>query len=76
MYFFGWCISGLTFAPLADKYGRRIPALLGLGAQLIVYFGVMVNKNLNAMYALWFMIGLLASARSPIMYCLGVELLP
>lgn len=76
MFFLGWCLSCLIIPPIADQIGRKKIAMIGLSVQWVVFTCVMFNHRLGVTYVLWFIMGIVASTRIPVAYCLGVELLP
>lgn len=60
--FFGICLGSLLLAPLADRWGRRLTLLLGLGIFTIASWGCLVFQDFGPFLACRFLQGIGAAA--------------
>jgi MFS family permease len=63
MFFGGVIISCLIVPPLADAYGRKVPFLISIGINVLVYFALLFTTNLWVAYTLFFVLGLSFAGR-------------
>jgi len=58
MYLLGFGFTQLIFGPLSDRYGRRVPLLLGLVIYLIAAFAGAIAPNFETLLTLRFIQGM------------------
>lgn len=62
IYFVGFALSAFLTPQVSDKYGRRVPVLIGQVFQIGFYTGVIFCEHIYMMMALFFGIGLTQGA--------------
>ena len=76
MLFVGWACTLLWLPSFADKYGRKKLFFIAMVADLILFTGILLARNLILMICLWFTLGLFNSIRSGIGYVFLMEMMP
>ncbi|MDB4943105.1 MAG: hypothetical protein JWP97_2639 [Labilithrix sp.] len=54
-FFAGMAIAQLAYGPLADRFGRRRPLVIGLGLYVLASFGCALAPNIHALIAFRFL---------------------
>lgn len=76
MYFAGWVLTLLFIPWLADRFGRKWIFSVAIGAQVLVYGGIMVSSSLTLTLILMFCFGMINTARTNVGWVFLMELLP
>ncbi len=61
-YLFGFGLAQLFYGPLSDRFGRRVPLLIGLGIYVVAAFGIAVVPTFAGLLTLRFIQGLGSAA--------------
>lgn len=70
---FGFLISCIVFAPMADVYGRKKFTLIAFAMFFLCYGTIVLTSNVFIYYGVSFIIGLASGFKSLIMYTLMME---
>jgi MFS family permease len=76
MVFAGWMMASLVIPRLADIHGRRWPVRLSIVSASILYFLVLLSKDIRLTIVLQFFIGVCCAGRYSTAYVYLSELMP
>ena len=76
LFFVAVVLSSLLFPPLADKYGRKIVCVAGIGVACITQTILLFSTSRQFTYVLIFILGLAMAPRIFVGYIYAMEFLP